>query len=209
MSNYLSSRFRCLLLSFGLLALTIVLPFAAQQLPPFDEARIVADMNRELQLTPEQATKLRELIGAHRPRIEQLQREASSLPPGSPRLGELRAQFERERRAVLNELLPSLNPEQQTRLRNLLATQQPPQGSVIAPLKPMLPKGALAAGERLIAQPAAVMTTNATRNRRASTAQPALTEEQKILHLLNRAGFGPRPGEIERVRQMGLERYLD
>src|SRR4030095_6320981 len=36
-----------------------------------------------------------------------------------------------------------------------------------------------------------------------------LTEEQKILHLLNRAGFGPRPGDIERVRQMGIERYLE
>lgn len=66
MSNCLTSRFRHLLLSFGLLALMVALPFAAQQLPPFDEARIVADMNRELQLTPEQAAKLRELIAAHR-----------------------------------------------------------------------------------------------------------------------------------------------
>lgn len=206
MSNYLTSRFRFLLLSFGLLALAVALPFAAQQLPPFDEARLVEDARRNLLLASEQVDKLRELIAAHRLRIEQLQREASNLPAGSPRFGELRAQFERERRAVLEELRPSLNPEQQTRLRNLLIAQQPP-GSMIAPLKPVLPKGALAAGERLIAQP--VMTTNATRNRRASTAQPALTEEQKILHLLNRAGFGPRPGDIERVRQMGLERYLD
>src|SRR5581483_6859882 len=27
--------------------------------------------------------------------------------------------------------------------------------------------------------------------------------------LLNRAGFGPRPGDIERVRRIGIERYLD
>ncbi len=209
MSNYLTARFRYLLLSFGLLALAVALPFAAQQLPPFDEARMVDDVNRNLQLTSEQSTKLRELIAAHRPRVEQLQREASNLPPGSPRLGELRAQFERERRAALNELMPTLNPEQQNRLRGMLAAQPPPQGSPIAPLKPVLPTGPLAAGERLIAQPAVAATTSTTRNRRAAAAQPALTEEQKILHLLNRAGFGPRPGDIERVRQMGLERYLD
>ncbi len=35
-----------------------------------------------------------------------------------------------------------------------------------------------------------------------------LTEEQKIFHLLNRLGFGPRPGDAERVRRMGIERYI-
>lgn len=37
----------------------------------------------------------------------------------------------------------------------------------------------------------------------------ALTEEQKIAHLLNRTGFGLRPGDIERVRAMGVDKYLD
>src|ERR1044071_10012890 len=37
----------------------------------------------------------------------------------------------------------------------------------------------------------------------------ALTEEQKIVHLLNRTGFGVRPGDVERVRAMGIEKYLD
>lgn len=36
-----------------------------------------------------------------------------------------------------------------------------------------------------------------------------LTEEQKITHLLNRTGFGPKPGDVDRVRKMGIERYLD
>ncbi|MDX1931217.1 MAG: DUF1800 domain-containing protein [Capsulimonadales bacterium] len=36
-----------------------------------------------------------------------------------------------------------------------------------------------------------------------------LTEEQKIVHVLNRLGFGPRPGDIARVRQMGLTRYIE
>ena len=36
-----------------------------------------------------------------------------------------------------------------------------------------------------------------------------LTDEQKIVHALNRLGFGPRPGDVERVRQMGLNRYVE
>jgi Uncharacterized protein conserved in bacteria len=36
-----------------------------------------------------------------------------------------------------------------------------------------------------------------------------LTEEQKIVHALNRLGFGPRPGDVERVRAMGLNRYIE
>jgi uncharacterized protein (DUF1800 family) len=37
----------------------------------------------------------------------------------------------------------------------------------------------------------------------------ALTEEQRILHVLNRLGFGPRPGDVERVRAMGVENYIN
>src|SRR5579863_1556779 len=36
-----------------------------------------------------------------------------------------------------------------------------------------------------------------------------LTEDQAILHALNRLAYGPRPGDIERVRQMGLEKWID
>ncbi|HUJ71080.1 MAG TPA: DUF1800 domain-containing protein [Verrucomicrobiae bacterium] len=38
-------------------------------------------------------------------------------------------------------------------------------------------------------------------------AQP-LTERQKIIHVLNRLGYGPRPGDVEQVEKMGLQRYL-
>lgn len=34
------------------------------------------------------------------------------------------------------------------------------------------------------------------------------SEEAKVLHLLGRATFGPRPGQIERVERQGLENYL-
>jgi uncharacterized protein (DUF1800 family) len=36
-----------------------------------------------------------------------------------------------------------------------------------------------------------------------------LTEEQKIIHVLNRLGFGARPGDVERVKRMGLQKYID
>jgi uncharacterized protein (DUF1800 family) len=36
-----------------------------------------------------------------------------------------------------------------------------------------------------------------------------LTEEQKIIHLLNRIGFGPRPGDVEKVKRMGIDKYVD
>src|ERR1044071_1357181 len=34
-------------------------------------------------------------------------------------------------------------------------------------------------------------------------------DDQKIVHLLNRIGFGPRPGDVERVRAMGVDKYID
>ncbi|HEU4597116.1 MAG TPA: DUF1800 domain-containing protein [Pyrinomonadaceae bacterium] len=36
-----------------------------------------------------------------------------------------------------------------------------------------------------------------------------LVEEQRIVHVLNRLGFGARPGDVERVRRMGLENYIE
>ncbi len=36
-----------------------------------------------------------------------------------------------------------------------------------------------------------------------------LTEEQATLHALNRLAFGPRPGQVQQVEQMGLEKWID
>src|ERR1043165_7121837 len=36
-----------------------------------------------------------------------------------------------------------------------------------------------------------------------------LSEEQQIIHVLNRLGFGARPGDVERVKAMGLENYIN
>jgi len=36
-----------------------------------------------------------------------------------------------------------------------------------------------------------------------------LTENEAILHALNRLGYGPRPGDLERVKRMGLENWVE
>ena len=36
-----------------------------------------------------------------------------------------------------------------------------------------------------------------------------LTDEQRILHVLNRLGFGARPGDVERVKAIGLDNYIN
>ncbi len=35
------------------------------------------------------------------------------------------------------------------------------------------------------------------------------TTDQQAVHVLNRLGYGPKPGDVERVKQMGVERYID
>ena len=42
-----------------------------------------------------------------------------------------------------------------------------------------------------------------------TTRSTKLTEEQKAIHLLDRLSFGPRSGDVERVVQLGWEKYLD
>src|SRR5215210_2792597 len=37
----------------------------------------------------------------------------------------------------------------------------------------------------------------------------ALSDDQKILHVLNRLGFGARPGDVEKVKSVGLQKYIE
>lgn len=44
---------------------------------------------------------------------------------------------------------------------------------------------------------------------RPTSAVPASPDDKVIVHVLNRLGFGPAPGDIERVRGIGLQAYID
>jgi uncharacterized protein (DUF1800 family) len=49
---------------------------------------------------------------------------------------------------------------------------------------------------------------NAQQMMQKTKAKP-LTENQKILHVLNRLGFGARPGDVERVKSVGINKYIE
>lgn len=42
-----------------------------------------------------------------------------------------------------------------------------------------------------------------------SAAQSQLTESERIIHVLNRLAYGPRPGDFERVQAMGIPAYIE
>lgn len=46
-------------------------------------------------------------------------------------------------------------------------------------------------------------------NAEAKATAAGLTEEQRAVHVLNRLGFGPRPGDVERVLRVGVEKYVE
>src|SRR4051812_26890443 len=56
---------------------------------------------------------------------------------------------------------------------------------------------ALIAGSRITAAPG------------SSSAVPTNPDDKTIVHVLNRLGFGAAPGDVERVRRMGLDKYID
>ena len=43
---------------------------------------------------------------------------------------------------------------------------------------------------------------------KAQVQKQRLNEDQLVLHVLNRLGFGARPGDVERVKAMGVENYI-
>ncbi|HWN10247.1 MAG TPA: DUF1800 domain-containing protein [Pyrinomonadaceae bacterium] len=61
----------------------------------------------------------------------------------------------------------------------------------------------------LVALLAGTLSVGVSAQRQTATPKARLSEEQRILHVLNRLGFGARPGDVERVRAMGLESYIN
>src|SRR5262249_2729458 len=87
-------RFLSLVVGRFALAVGIGIPFEAQQRPVFDESRVIAEMTAALRLTPEQTSRLADLIDKRRPHIDDLLRRMSQFAPGSPNHNELRGQID-------------------------------------------------------------------------------------------------------------------
>jgi len=63
---------------------------------------------------------------------------------------------------------------------------------------------------KFLTRPLAVLAAAATLTAAApGSAVPKHPDDKTILHVLNRVGFGARPGDVARVREMGLDKYLD
>jgi uncharacterized protein (DUF1800 family) len=62
---------------------------------------------------------------------------------------------------------------------------------------------------RICAAPVAAAAILLAPARTAPEARPASLDDATIVHVLDRAGFGPRAEDVARVREMGLDRYLD
>ena len=43
----------------------------------------------------------------------------------------------------------------------------------------------------------------------AANSSTQLTEQQRALHVLNRLGYGPRPGDLQMVMMLGVDKYID
>src|SRR5437870_4126142 len=65
----------------------------------------------------------------------------------------------------------------------------------------------IAVGSLLVSSFAGVISAQGMKTR-SSRNLGKLTEDQRILHVLNRLGFGARPGDVQRVRAMGVDNYI-
>jgi len=153
-----------------------------------------------LKLSDEQAGRLREILAAHGPRLIELRARAQTNPyaPG------LQTEVEKEQREIREELSAVLDEAQKSKFAGVdtrpLVPLRPPFVVVNIPprVRPEGDASKLALAEHLIAVPAP------SKNRMAR-----LADDQRVLHVLNRITFGPRPGDLDRVKEMTVERFIE
>src|SRR6185369_4346527 len=47
------------------------------------------------------------------------------------------------------------------------------------------------------------------KKRKSNAAENQMDEHQRAVHALNRLTFGPRPGDVDRVAAMGVDKWID
>ena len=154
-----------------------------------------------LKLNETQVSDLRKILIKHAPRLMELRNRAQANPyaPG------LQPEAEKEQKAIREELSALLDDDQKTKLGEIDLRPLVPMGPpfVVVNILPRmrLEPGTvkLAVNERAIPTPAIAAKGRSTR----------LTDDQRILHAINRLTFGPTPGAIAHVREIGIDRFIN
>ncbi len=50
---------------------------------------------------------------------------------------------------------------------------------------------------------------NKKKDKKSTSSQPQMDDRQRAMHALNRLTFGPRPGDVDRVMAMGVDKWID
>src|ERR1700722_12388387 len=73
----------------------------------------------------------------------------------------------------------------------------------------MNPMRALVAGVLCVLMVRQPMVASAAVNKPAGSSSQQIQGQQKVLHVLNRFTFGPRPGDVAAVEAMGIQRWFE
>jgi uncharacterized protein (DUF1800 family) len=82
-------------------------------------------------------------------------------------------------------------------------------GAVISSLVLCLPYSNVAAGSQSPSVKPAVAAIELDKKFKGKLPITELTEDEAIMHAMNRLAYGPRPGDVEYVRKLGLEKWID
>lgn len=191
-----------LVLSVSLLSLLLspassITTFAQQPAKPTPQGQFepaITRVRNALSLDDAQTEELRKIFAKHEAKLIQLRNRAQ----GQPYSPQIQAELGAEQTAVRDELTPFLNDEQKMKIATTDLRPIPaPPGFILVDIPRRTMSGPVA--DRLI--PAVSV---------APKGKPGqLTDDQKILHLLDRATFGPRPGDLDSVKRMGMPAFLE
>ena len=171
-----------------------------RQAPLQPVEQMVNRVRDSLKLNETQVGELRQLLIKRTPKLTELRNRARANPyaPG------LQTELETEQTSLREEFGQFLNEDQKGKLSGVDLRQIVPLGPPVVAIN-ILPRVRLEPGAVKLAAAERVIPAPALAKGRASR----LTEEQKILHVLNRITFGPRPGDMARVKEMGIDRFIE
>jgi uncharacterized protein (DUF1800 family) len=182
-------------------------PQQTQQRPaqqqPFTLEPVIKRIADGLALSNEQLTQLREVFARHEPKIKELRGRATAQPYSQ----KLQLDVQKEQNDIRDEVMAFLTEEQKAGLPrvNLQLPVPLPPGFVLIHIAPRHREANPTSANGLAStEPLVRLAAGPAKNRLAP-----MSQDQKILHLLNRLTFGARPGDLENIRRLGVEKFLE